>query len=72
MYQFYSTDFAQTIKRYRDIATTDTDNWYIIMSDDEEYRAKKAFPITDLLGGKVNLKPGEAPADAIEYLKFVA
>jgi len=42
------------------------------MSDDDEYRVKKAFPIDGLLSGQVKLRPGEAPSDAIEYLKFVA
>ncbi|XP_065338085.1 gem-associated protein 2 [Cloeon dipterum] len=42
------------------------------MSDEDEYQAKKAFPVDGLLKTKVTLKPGEAPSDAIEYLRFVA
>ncbi|CAB3362545.1 Hypothetical predicted protein [Cloeon dipterum] len=44
----------------------------LIMSDEDEYQVKKAFPVDGLLKTKVTLKPGEAPSDAIEYLRFVA
>ncbi|XP_059488212.1 gem-associated protein 2 isoform X2 [Neocloeon triangulifer] len=40
--------------------------------DEDEYQIQRAFPVRDLLNSKVKIKPGEAPADAMEYLSFVA